>query len=259
MKTSLWLSVDPLAIYNPVFEHEFYFDGQHNGGIYNSGNLSNYNYCYQNPVKYVDPNGKQAIAGALLGAFTEYASIIGGKMLFENKSFTQANGELNWGDTGKIAIAGGFGAVSGVAKFAKWAGTSTGRKIIVKMFEIGLGAMEDVLKQYVGSENGDIDLTQTLISSLTDLGMGYLLKGTSLEKYITKQEKIISKAESKIARIESSGIGTVKGQAKKIRTQNAIIATATKEKAVYQKVSTVVNKSATTSASTITTGINEHN
>ncbi|MCK8141822.1 polymorphic toxin type 33 domain-containing protein [Flavobacterium sp. I-SCBP12n] len=59
MKTSLWLSVDPLATYNPVFESEFYFDGQHNGGIYNSGNLNPYIYCYQNPISYIDPNGKQ--------------------------------------------------------------------------------------------------------------------------------------------------------------------------------------------------------
>ncbi|WP_139257393.1 hypothetical protein [Flavobacterium micromati] len=57
----------PLALYNPIFEDEFYFDGQHNGGVYNSGNLSNYNYCYQNPIKYVDPNGKQSVAGTLLG------------------------------------------------------------------------------------------------------------------------------------------------------------------------------------------------
>ncbi|PBJ11905.1 T6SS effector amidase Tae4 family protein [Flavobacterium sp. ACN6] len=58
-KTSLWLNVDPLALYNPVFEDEFYFDGQHNGGIYYSGNLNPYIYCYQNPIKYIDPNGKQ--------------------------------------------------------------------------------------------------------------------------------------------------------------------------------------------------------
>ncbi|MEZ4913582.1 MAG: hypothetical protein R2798_05955 [Chitinophagales bacterium] len=55
----MWLSVDPLAVYNPVFEVEHYFDGQHNGGVFNSGNLAPYMYCYQNPIKYIDPNGKQ--------------------------------------------------------------------------------------------------------------------------------------------------------------------------------------------------------
>ncbi len=72
-KTSVWISVDPLAVYNPVMEHEFYGDGDHNGGVYNSGNLNSYGYCYQNPVRYVDPNGKQvdktsAVTGAAITA-----------------------------------------------------------------------------------------------------------------------------------------------------------------------------------------------
>ena len=72
----MWLSTDPLSGYNPNNETEHYIDGQHNGGVYNSFNLNTYGYCYQNPVLLVDPNGKQAIAGAVIGAFTEYASII---------------------------------------------------------------------------------------------------------------------------------------------------------------------------------------
>lgn len=48
--------MDPLATYNPIFEDEFYFDGQHNGG-----NLNPYIYCCQNPIKYVDPNGGQKL------------------------------------------------------------------------------------------------------------------------------------------------------------------------------------------------------
>ena len=48
--------MDPIATYNPIFEDEFYFDGQHNGG-----NLNPYIYCYQNPIKYVDPNGGQKL------------------------------------------------------------------------------------------------------------------------------------------------------------------------------------------------------
>ncbi|SHL42830.1 SpvB/TcaC N-terminal domain-containing protein [Flavobacterium chilense] len=58
-KTSLWLNVDPLAVYNPVMESQFYVDGQHNGGVFNDMNLNSYGYCYQNPIRYIDPNGKQ--------------------------------------------------------------------------------------------------------------------------------------------------------------------------------------------------------
>jgi RHS repeat-associated protein len=58
-KVSLWLNVDPLADYNPHMNTEHYIDGQHNGGVLNQGNGNPYIYCYQSPVKYVDPNGKQ--------------------------------------------------------------------------------------------------------------------------------------------------------------------------------------------------------
>jgi len=39
-------------------ETEFYGDGQHNGGVFYLGNLNPYIYTYQNPIKYIDPNGK---------------------------------------------------------------------------------------------------------------------------------------------------------------------------------------------------------
>ncbi|KFF14229.1 hypothetical protein IW15_01940 [Chryseobacterium soli] len=59
-RVSLWLNVDPLADFNPFYNPEHYIDGQHNGGVYNSGNLNPYIYCYQSPIVYYDPNGKQS-------------------------------------------------------------------------------------------------------------------------------------------------------------------------------------------------------
>jgi len=58
-RLSIWYGVDPLAIWNPVMETEFYGDGQHNGGVFFWGNLNPYIYTYQNPVIYIDPNGKR--------------------------------------------------------------------------------------------------------------------------------------------------------------------------------------------------------
>jgi len=58
-RASIWYGVDPLAVYNPVMENQFYGDGQHNEGVYFWGNLNPYIYTYQNPTRYIDPNGKQ--------------------------------------------------------------------------------------------------------------------------------------------------------------------------------------------------------
>ncbi|WP_288376997.1 SpvB/TcaC N-terminal domain-containing protein [uncultured Chryseobacterium sp.] len=58
-RISLWLNVDPLADYNPFYNDEHYIDGEHNGGVFNSGNGNPYIYCYQNPVIFIDPNGRQ--------------------------------------------------------------------------------------------------------------------------------------------------------------------------------------------------------
>lgn len=66
-RASIWYGVDPLAIYNPARETQFYGDGEHNGGVFYWGNLNPYIYTYQNPIKYIDPNGKQGMAGALIG------------------------------------------------------------------------------------------------------------------------------------------------------------------------------------------------
>lgn len=64
-RTSVWLSVDPIALWQPVQESEHYILGQHNGGYFNPKNMSVYGYTYQNPILYIDPNGKQVKSNEL--------------------------------------------------------------------------------------------------------------------------------------------------------------------------------------------------
>ncbi|MDC8100617.1 SpvB/TcaC N-terminal domain-containing protein [Chryseobacterium rhizosphaerae] len=60
-RISLWLNVDPLADYNPFMNDQAYIDGEHNGGVYNSGNNNPYIYTYNSPIIFIDPNGKQVV------------------------------------------------------------------------------------------------------------------------------------------------------------------------------------------------------
>src|SRR5690625_6567440 len=64
-RISNWLSVDPIALWQPVQEIEHYIEGQHNGGYFNPKNMSVYGYTYQSPVNYIDPNGKQVWANGV--------------------------------------------------------------------------------------------------------------------------------------------------------------------------------------------------
>ena len=78
--------MDPLADYNPFYNSEHYIDGQHNEGVYNAGNLNPYIYCYQSPVKFVDPNGKQSyfMAGSTFGE--DWDSSYFSKYLYTNST-----------------------------------------------------------------------------------------------------------------------------------------------------------------------------
>jgi RHS repeat-associated protein len=90
-RLSIWYGVDPLAVYNPVMETQFYGDGQHNGGVYNWGNLNPYIYCYQNPVAYVDPNGKQSKVTIPIKGYTPKVKSGGGGGLSDLLDFVVSN------------------------------------------------------------------------------------------------------------------------------------------------------------------------
>ena len=114
MKTSLWLNTDPLSGYNPIQETEHYIDGQHNNGVFNPMNHNTYGYTYNNPVIYVDPNGKQTWAHAVLGFITADAAI-------------PEPTDATWPKWAVYAVAGG---VASVAIYINSASTKTEAKPI---------------------------------------------------------------------------------------------------------------------------------
>ena len=116
-RLSIWASVDPLANFNPFMDDEHYIDGDHNGGVFFHGNLNPYIYCYQNSIKFIDPNGKQNIAAGLTGgaknvliSLTEQFFADVAKYYYNNDTLTGydfLNAEIDKGDLG-LEFAKGF-------------------------------------------------------------------------------------------------------------------------------------------------------
>ena len=204
-RLSLWMSVDPISNYDPLNSENF-LDGQHNGGIYNYANLNPYVYCYNRSTVYIDPNGKQGfsgvIFGGLIGGFTEYASIVGSKMLFDNKTFKEANKDLDLGDMASITINTGLGAASGfidngISRMTNWIAKPTNRKIVTKLLENGIDMVEEALSQYI--ETGKISISSMLVGALAECGMGKLIGEKYVKKALGEATDAVSAAEKRLA------------------------------------------------------------
>ena len=203
-RLSLWMSVDPISNYDPLNSENF-LDGQHNGGIYNYANLNPYVYCYNRSTVYVDPNGKQGLSGALfggfIGGFTEYASIVGSKMLFDNKTFKEANKDLDLGDVASITISAGLGAASGIidngiSRMTNWIAKPTNRKIVTKLLEKGIDMVGEALSQYI--ETGKISISSMLVGALAEVGMGKLIGKQYVKKALGEATDAVSAAEQRL-------------------------------------------------------------
>jgi RHS repeat-associated protein len=175
MKTSLWLSVDPLALYNPIFEDEFYFDGDHNDGIYNGKNLNTYAYCYQNPINLIDPNGKQVNWQKVWNRTTGGVQMVGGVV----ESVLGGVGGIVTAETGVGAVVGYAILINGIDN------TVTGAK------QMWTGESESTLLHKGVSEGskalGASDQTAENIATGADIatiaiGSGNALKNTKVLK-----------------------------------------------------------------------------
>ena len=128
MKASLWLSADPLMMKEDFFDEP----ESTNGGAFNSFNLASYTFSYNNPVKYIDPDGEcpncaTAAAGALIGG------IIGGAI--EAGTQLYKNGKVdNWRAVGGAAVqgavVGGAAGFTGGASLLVTAGVSGGANAV---------------------------------------------------------------------------------------------------------------------------------
>ncbi len=158
---------------------------------------SEYAVNRNSPNYYNDPDGDNPILGAVIAAFTEYAGIVGSKML-SNKSFTEANSELSWEDAADIGIAAIFGAASldgGITNFAAKLKNPNFQKIVAKLLEVGLTSLESSIK---ASYKEDFDLKSIIAGALTEVGMSNLLK-TDVYKEAKDQINKNAKASTKRA------------------------------------------------------------
>jgi RHS repeat-associated protein len=147
-RESVWLSVD-----KPLIDGT-YMSGIHNGGVYNSFNLNGYAYCYQNPVRLIDPDGNQVDVIVDKG---------------------------NWfkGDVGHTFISVGSGDNQTVYTYGRWAGTypvlgvhgplNNGPGVMIKL--VGEDARAEI-KNYISKYDAQVyrisNVDESIVKSYLD-------------------------------------------------------------------------------------------
>ena len=198
--TSIWYGVDPMAIVLSPEKRKL-FDRM--------SSTSPYVYCYSKPLTTIDVDGNigiENVTGAIIGAFTEYLSIVGSKMLFDDKSFKQANQDLKLKDFATIGMEAAWGAASGtvdggISKLSKWIAKPRNRKIMMTVLEYGVDVVEDILNQCVAKvldKDENVSIVATLASTLAQHGMGKYMSSKFLKKAIGQAENNMKNAERRL-------------------------------------------------------------
>ena len=178
-RLSLWISVDPISNYDPR-NNENYLDGEHNLGVYNTFNLAPYGYCYQNPIRLIDPNGKQVDA-------VDFVPFLGsGRDIY--RGFR--DGDILTGAIGvggliaDVFTLGSGSVVTGGIKAGVKAGVKTAVKQEIKQAaktetKVAAKALTQASKQGVksASELGIKDGMKTTSTKALELGQEFLGKG----------------------------------------------------------------------------------
>jgi hypothetical protein len=188
-------------------DNEHYIEGQHNGGVFNHFNHNSYGYCYQNPIKYVDPNGKQGVPGMIAGFLAEVLVAVGTKMFENNVGPGEAIGMLNWKDAWNITVGTGLGAAGGFVALANKARNPVVRKVLGFLLETSMEVIENMLKEafevFTG-EKATFDIRSAIYGAVAEVGMGKFLeklgiKHKAFEKAKEKAQREARKAEEKVA------------------------------------------------------------
>jgi len=140
--------------------------------VYNPQSLNRYSYCYNNPVKYTDPDGHiplivattaaGAIGGGLIGGGSEFArqyNAAGGNFwgdilrgdVSSVYAFSQS-GDVNWKSVGAHAAGGAVaGGVAGLTMGAGVSVVTTGGLLAPSSTTIGLGMLGPGAANYAAS------------------------------------------------------------------------------------------------------------
>ena len=146
-----------------------------------------YNYSYNNPIRYNDPNGDcpNCLTGMAIGILTEVTAQVGASMLLDGKSFQEAFKSINVTD---VLVAGGTGFISGAldggaSKLAKFLSKKRNRQVVGFILDTGLEFIENVAKDALNDE--DIDLRSSLFGAIVEAGFGEMVP----TKFLSRQLK----------------------------------------------------------------------
>lgn len=127
-RVSIFLNVDPMMLRDEAMDDE----DSSNGGVFNPMNNAVYAFSYQNPVKYVDPDGEcpnciTAAGGALVGAIIG-GGIEAGMQLYKDGKIT--SWKAIGGSAAQGAITGGVAGFTGGVSLAVTAGVAGGANVV---------------------------------------------------------------------------------------------------------------------------------
>jgi RHS repeat-associated protein len=178
MKTSMWLSVDPLTLREDFFEAD---EENQSSTVFNPQNLSSYVYCYQSPVKFNDPDGENPILGAVLGAAVDYGIQVASNYAQGKRGMDAFTKNINLSSIALSAVEGGLTSGGSVIK-----------KIAVKSAVLVVNNVVEIKTNDKGGFEAKVDKNpRNIIKNIAiDATVNGLAKGVG-----TKGVKLLSKAD----------------------------------------------------------------